>query len=37
VLDAGPLVERRFALEVADEALGAALRRERITGVIVPA
>jgi S-(hydroxymethyl)glutathione dehydrogenase/alcohol dehydrogenase len=37
VLDAEPFVERRFALEEADEALGAALRRELITGVIVPA
>jgi S-(hydroxymethyl)glutathione dehydrogenase/alcohol dehydrogenase len=35
-LDAEPLVERRLSLEEADEALAAALRRELITGVIVP-
>jgi Zn-dependent alcohol dehydrogenase len=35
-LDAEPLVERRFALEEADDALAAAFRREILTGVIVP-
>jgi S-(hydroxymethyl)glutathione dehydrogenase/alcohol dehydrogenase len=37
LLDAAPLVGRRFALDEADEALAAALERELITGVILPA
>jgi S-(hydroxymethyl)glutathione dehydrogenase / alcohol dehydrogenase len=37
VLDAEPLVSRRFALDEANEALAAALGRELITGVILPA
>ena len=37
LLDAEPLVGHRFALDEADDALAAALGRELITGVIVPA
>jgi Zn-dependent alcohol dehydrogenase len=36
LLDAEPLVSRRFALEDVNEALAAALRRDLITAVIVP-
>ena len=36
LLDAEPLVSRRFALEEVNEALAAALSRELITAVIVP-
>jgi S-(hydroxymethyl)glutathione dehydrogenase / alcohol dehydrogenase len=36
LLDAVPLVSRRFALEEVNEALAAASRRELITAVIVP-
>jgi S-(hydroxymethyl)glutathione dehydrogenase/alcohol dehydrogenase len=36
LLDAEPLVSRRFALEEVNEALAAASRRELITAVIVP-
>jgi S-(hydroxymethyl)glutathione dehydrogenase/alcohol dehydrogenase len=36
LLDAEPLVSRRFALDQANEALEAALARELITGVILP-
>ena len=36
LLDAEPLVSRRFALEQVNEALAAALSRELITAVIVP-
>ena len=36
LLDAAPLVSRRFALEEVNEALAAASRRELITAVIVP-
>ena len=35
LLDAEPLVSRRFALEQVNEALAAALSRELITAVIV--
>jgi threonine dehydrogenase-like Zn-dependent dehydrogenase len=37
VLDAEPLVSRRFGLDEVNEALAAALDRDLITGVIVPA
>jgi S-(hydroxymethyl)glutathione dehydrogenase / alcohol dehydrogenase len=36
VLTAAPLIDRRFGLEEANDALAAALDRELITGVIVP-
>jgi S-(hydroxymethyl)glutathione dehydrogenase/alcohol dehydrogenase len=37
LLDAEPLIGRRFALDEVNEALAAALNRELITGVILPA